>query len=382
MRLVSLRLAHFRNYVEAELHPDPSLNLVVGPNAQGKTNLLEAIWVLGGARSPRIADQGQLVRFGAERAVVRGTLRLDATDAERELRLELRRGGGRTFYLNNRVVHRHADILGTLALLWFSPDEVDVIRGGPLHRRRFLDLTLAQADPLYREALVRYTRILQHRNRLLRARGASPAAPDALLDTWDQQLAEAGAQLLARRLALVDALEPEAARIYAAMAGADAPLRLRYLCGAQPAAPPGSDADGLREQLLARLRALRAAELARGTTLVGPHRDDVAVCLGSMDLRYFGSRGQQRTAAVALFVAAWRWMHERMGEPPVLLLDDVASELDEQRRRRLLEVVPAQAQVFITATDADLFTGTGPPLGRSLRVWRVSARGLELVSGR
>ena len=382
MRLVALRLAHFRNYAEAELQPDPALNLVVGPNAQGKTNLLEAIWVLGGARSPRVADQGQLVRFGAERAVVRATLRLDATDSLRELRLELRRGGGRSFYLNEKAVHKHADILGTLALLWFSPDEVDVVRGGPSHRRRFLDLTLAQADPLYREALLRYTRVVQHRNRLLRLRARKEEPPAPLLDTWDEQLAGAGADLMARRLALLQELQPAAAGVYQAMAEGDGPLSLRYLSAVGPSPPDGPDAVALRERLLGRIRAMRAAELARGVTLVGPHRDDVAICLGSMDLRHFGSRGQQRTAAVALFVAAWRWMRARMGEAPVLLLDDVGSELDDRRRRRLLEVVPPEAQVFITATEADLFPASGGMPQRSLKVWRVSAGRLELVSGR
>lgn len=382
MRLVALRLAHFRNYAEAELHPDPSLNLVVGPNAQGKTNLLEAIWVLGGARSPRAPDQRQLVRFGQERAVVRATLRLDATGVERELRLELRSGGGRAFYLNEKAVSRHADILGTLALLWFSPHEVDVVSGGPSHRRRFLDLTLAQADPLYREALLRYTRILQHRNRLLRPR-ARPESPSlALLDTWDEQLASAGAELTARRLLLVQALEPGAARVYATMAGGDAALSLRYLAAADPSGVASPDVGELRERLLSRLQAMRPAELARGVTLIGPHRDDLAMRLGPTDLRYFGSRGQQRTAAVALFVAAWQWMYERMGEAPVLLLDDVASELDEQRRRRLLEVLPPEAQAFITATDAGLFSPVGLMRERSVRVWRVSAGRLELVSGR
>lgn len=382
MRLVALRLAHFRNYAEAEIQPDPALNLVVGPNAQGKTNLLEAIWVLGGARSPRVADQGQLVRFGAERAMVRATLRLDGSDSLRELRLELGRGGARSFYLNDKAVHRHADILGTLALLWFSPDEVDVIRGGPSHRRRFLDLTLAQADPLYREALVRYTRVVQQRNRLLRARAPRGELPAPLLEAWDEQLAGAGAELVARRLSLLQQLEPAAAGVYRAMADGDGPLSLRYRSAVDPSPADPADEQALRGRLLGRIRALRAAELARGVTLVGPHRDDVAILLGSMDLRHFGSRGQQRTAAVALFVAAWRWMRDRMGEAPVLLLDDVASELDERRRQRLLEVIPPEAQVFITATEPDALPASGEVARRSLKVWRVSAGRLELVSGR
>lgn len=378
MRLTQLHLRDFRNYASAALEPSPSLNLLVGPNAQGKTNLLEAIWVLSGARSPRAADQGQLVRSGAGRAAVWAALVLDASGARRELRMELASQGPRTFWVNGRVLRRHADALGVLAVLWFSPDEVDLVRGAPAQRRRFVDLALSQADPLYRDALVRYARILQQRNRLLRPAPRGAAPPPEVLEPWDAQLAECGGELVARRIALVQALAPAASDAYRSLAGGGEALALHYFCSAVRQAP--ADPGLLRERILERLRALRSAELARGATLVGPHRDDVAILLGPADLRRFGSRGEQRTAAVALFVAAWRWMHERTGEAPVLLLDDVASELDEPRRRRLGRVLPAEAQVFATATDLALLPLASD--GRALRVWRVSAGRLELVPGR
>ncbi|HEY8498790.1 MAG TPA: DNA replication/repair protein RecF [Limnochordales bacterium] len=379
MRLLSLRLVDFRNYAGAEMEPDPSLNLVVGPNGQGKTNLLEAVWVLGGARSPRAAEQREMIRFGQPRAAVSGKVLLDETGAQRDLELELR-DGARLFRVNGKGVARHADVLGSLAALWFSPDEVDVVRGGPAQRRRFLDLALAQADPLYRAALLRYAHVLRQRNRLLRAAGASGS--EVLLEAWDEQLAQFGSTLVAARLALVDSLQEPAERAYRRMAGQGARLRLRYQ--ARLEMPPGGvpDAAALRDAIRRRLQALRAAELAGGMTLAGPHRDDLAVQDGETDLRRFGSRGQQRMAAVALFVAAWGWMRARLGEAPVLLLDDALSELDPERRSRLLEVLPEEAQTFLTGTDPALLEEAADRRGGSRRTWRVSAGRLELVSGR
>ncbi len=381
MRIVSLRLAQFRNYESVELEPHPRLNLVVGPNAQGKTNLLEAIWVLGGARSPRASDPRAMIRFGHPQAVVEARLSLDATGAERDLRLDLR-PGGRLFRVNGKVITRHADVLGTLATLWFSPDEVDVVRGGPAHRRRFIDLTLAQADPLYRAGLLRYAQVLRQRNGLLRAAVKGASASPGLLAIWDEELAQSGAELVVGRLGLLRDLAPAASLVYQRMAGDGAPLEVAYQAR-YDIGPSGSpDAEAVRQGLLRRLQALRVAERARGVTLAGPHRDDLVVRAGETDLRHYGSRGQQRMAAVALFVAAWEWMRARLGEAPVLLLDDVTSELDEVRRRRLLTVLPAEAQTFITATEAWLLEGAGPSPGAPGRTWRVSAGRLELVPGR
>ncbi|HEY8426448.1 MAG TPA: DNA replication/repair protein RecF [Limnochordales bacterium] len=381
MRILSLRLAQFRNYESAELEPDPRLNLVVGPNAQGKTNLLEAIWVLGGARSPRASDPRAMIRFGHSQAVVEARLSLDATGAERDLRLDLR-PGGRLFRLNGKAVTRHADVLGTLAALWFSPDEVDVVRGGPAHRRRFLDLTLAQADPLYRAALLRYAQVLRQRNGLLRVAAKGASTSPALLATWDEELAQSGAELVVGRLGLLHALAPGASAIYQRMAGDGARLEVAYQARYDIGSAESPDVAAIRQGLLRRLQALRVAERARGVTLAGPHRDDMVVRAGETDLRHYGSRGQQRMAAVALFVAAWQWMRDRLGEAPVLLLDDVTSELDEVRRRRLLEVLPCEAQTFITATEPSLLHGAGSSPWGAGRTWRVSAGRLEVVSGR
>lgn len=385
MRLARLRLAGFRNYAQAELQPGGGLNLIAGANAQGKTNLLEAIWVLSGARSLRAADQGQLVLFGRAAASVEAALHMDASGSQRDLRLVLHRSGRRAFFVNGKAVRRFADVVGSLAVLWFSPDEVDVVRGAPAQRRRFLDVTLAQVDAVYRDALLRYTRIVSQRNHLLRGardRAAGESAP-VLLDAWDQQLAEVGGELTERRQELVRELERRAARTQDEMTGGGEALKLRYRSTANGPGAGGGEPGGpgeAAERLLARLRALRPAELARGATLAGPHRDDLEIRLGDTDLRYFGSRGQQRTAAVSLFVAAWGWMRQRIGEPPVLLLDDVASELDEDRRRRLFAVLPREAQIFLTGTDAEALAAAARGHGE-VRVWRVSAGRLEVVPG-
>lgn len=356
------------------MEPGPALNLVVGANGQGKTNLLEAIWMLGGARSPRVADLRRLVRAGAPVAQVEGAVQLDATGARRQVSLTLPGGGGaRAFTVNGRRVVRALDWLGQVLVVWFSPDEVDVVRGSPATRRRFLDVALAQVDPVFREAATRYARALQQRNRALQQLAGSQSGR-VVVEAWDGPLARAGAVVSLRRKQMLAELAPVALDIHARLAGAGPSLRLAY----RPAVPEEAthSVPAYEKALVARLRHLAEVERVRRVTLAGPHREDFELRLDDLDLRATGSRGQQRTAALALFLALWSWVSRRAGEPAILLLDDAGSELDPGRRRRLAEVLPADAQVFATATEVGLIPPAG---GAPARLWRVSAGQLELV---
>lgn len=361
------------------MEPGPGLNLVVGPNGHGKTNLLEAIWVLGGARSPRAADPARLVRLGAgpTGGEVEGALVLDSTGARREVRLCLRAAGARRAYaVNGKRVARVLDALGQVLVVWFSPDEVDVVRGSPAARRRFLDVALAQVDPRFREAAARYARALQQRNHALQRAGAGRDAA-GVVEAWEGPLARAGALVAVRRHLLLAELAPAAASLLGSLTAGEGTLRLLY----RPTVPEeamGSSAS-YEAALLRRLGQLREAERVRRVTLAGPHREDFEVRLDGLDLRSLGSRGQHRAAAVALFLALWAWVSGQAGEPAILLLDDVASELDEGRRQRLARMLPAGAQVFATATEPSLVP---VPAAAGARVWRVSNGQLELVSGR
>lgn len=392
MRLLRLSFDDFRSLRHVEMEPSPQLNVIVGPNGEGKTNLLEAIWVLSGGRSPRSSEITDLIRHGQETAQVVGDIELDATGGRREVRLRLRRGEPRRYLVNGKASGGPARLFGSLSVLWFSPDQVDVVRAGPAMRRHFMDTVLAQADEVYRATLVRYHRALAQRNQALRRWQAIGTTDDfAELRAWDGQLAESGALVMAAREALVRAVSTFAVPIHNEIAGDGELLEVSYrpslfrtgIPGGR-AALLGTPAEGgpgpWRDALAAALSASQAIDLRRGSTLAGPHRDDLAISVGANDLRRFGSRGQQRAAAVALYLGAWRWMRERTGEAPLLLLDDIASELDAARRRRLLAVLPSQAQVFVTGTDFDP-AWQAPLASSGGRTWRVSGKGLELIPG-
>ena len=379
MRVVRLVLKDFRNYAACRLEPAAGLNLVVGPNGHGKTNLLEAVWVLTGARSPRAADPALLIREGTEQARVEAVVHVEATQAQRQIELRLSRRAPRRSFLVNGKPARHAlDALGMFLAVWVSPDAAETVRGEPQRRRQFLDVALAQLDPVFRDAAVRYARVLAQRNRLL-AQLASGKGAGSLLEVLDDQLASIGSLLAVRRWSLLQELAPAAHELHARLAGEPGcRLLLAYVASPGPLPEPTQAAyEGL---LRRRLRELRAAELARRVTLAGPHRDDVSITLDGVDVRRLGSRGQQRTVGLALHLALWACLAERAREAPVLLVDDAASELDEGRRRRLCQVLPAQAQVLLSATEAELL-GLEPLRERAPAVWRVSGGRLELVSG-
>ncbi|MBE3599648.1 MAG: DNA replication/repair protein RecF [Limnochordaceae bacterium] len=382
MRVDFLRLTHYRNFRDVLVEASPGLNFLVGLNGQGKTNLLEALWVLAGARSPRAREPGDLVTYGVEQGHVHARVSQDATGVTRDVEVTLARGTARSYRLNGKPLPRAADVLGTLAVLWFSPDEVDLIRGGPADRRRFLDVVLAQTDGTYRRLVLQYGRILLQRNRTLQQIREGQAAP-SLLDAWDEQLVAAGSYLTVARHALVDAIAGTAAQTYQAIAGSASTLEMTYKASGPGAADRGAaDPRSLQRAFAAHLERLRAAELARGVTLAGPHRDDLEIGLDGVEVRRFGSRGQQRTAAVALHLAAWEWMRERSGEGPVLLLDDVASELDAGRRARLIRALPETAQVWLSATALDPeWLSPQRQAVRPGRAWRVSGGTLEILAG-
>ena len=339
MRLTQLWLTDFRNYTTAELELPPGLTVVVGDNGAGKTNLLEAVGYLATLESFRGAPGEALVRQGEERAVVRGT----AERGGRELLIEAEirvRGRGRVA-VNRQPLRRAADLVGALVASVFSPDDLELVKGGPSARRRYLDDLLvalhARNDALRRDL----ERILRQRTALLRDCGGrlSPALAPTL-DVWDSKLATVGDALGAARADLVSRLEPALAAAYAGIAGPDArPVGMAY------------DAPWRADGLAAALTASRVEELRRGVCLVGPHRDELVLTISGMPARTHASQGEQRSLALALRLAGHRVVGESAGESPVLLLDDVFSELDESRSQALLDHLPP-GQAILTTTGA------------------------------
>lgn len=378
MQLVHLSLTNFRNFIRLEMEFPPGATLVVGPNAQGKTSLLEAVDYLVGAESSRAANDRELVNFLALREPG-GFARIvaEVRRAGHPQRLEVRLVGDggengeprlQKEILVNGVRRRSSDLAGAWNAVLFQPDDLQVVEGPPAERRRFLDRTVAQADPAYARALAEYGRILTQRNALLRQWRDRPGDPRQL-DPWDAQLIELAVQLQRGRAAALAEIERLAAPIHEALTGGQEQLRLHYLPSGlagdrdgQPSLPlEGSvewsavPASTVAEELRRALDRTRRDELERGLTLVGPHRDDFRFLADGVDLRPYGSRGQNRTTMISAKLAQGAWLHRRTGEWPILLLDETLAELDETRRREVLVRVSGYPQAVLTAADVGLF---------------------------
>jgi DNA replication and repair protein RecF len=327
-----------RNYATLEFSPPPGLSALVGDNAQGKSNLLEAIALLCTGKSFRTSREREVVRDGCAEAWVSG----DAVTRVGSVRLAClltRTGAGtrKTYSLNGHRV-RYGAYLGRARVVTFVPADLDLVSGPPVRRRALLNAALSQDSAAYYAALAAYTRDLEQRNALLRT--AFGIDLD-LLSTYDERIVAAGRPIIAARRAFVETLAVEALDVYARIAGGagdDGPLEITYA--------PNVEEDAFER----RLEAARPAELARRTSLVGPHRDELEFRLGGRSLAAYGSQGQQRSAVLALKVAECRVSTARGGEPPLMLLDDVLSELDRERRRAFLRAIDGVQQAFVTST--------------------------------
>ncbi len=347
-----LSVSDWRSYAAADLAFDPGPSVLVGPNGQGKTNLVEALGYVATLGSHRVAADAPLVRAGAERAVVR----VAVVRAGRELLVELEISPGKAnrARINRGPVPRAREVLGILRTVLSAPEDLAIVKGDPGERRRFLDELLVLRNPRYAGVRADYDRVLKQRNALLKTAGAARRAGAAgdlrTLDVWDGHLAQAGAELLAGRLDLLERLRPYVVASYDTVAGGGAAAGLAYessLSGLDPAA----DRDGLAAALRADLAALRGQEVERGVTLVGPHRDDLLLRLGALPARGFASHGESWSLALAVKLASDDLLRSDGGEP-VLLLDDVFAELDASRRERLADIAAEAEQAIITAAVA------------------------------
>lgn len=376
MRLKRLTLVNFRNYTRLEIAFDRPLTVLQGDNAQGKSNLLEAIYILATSKSPRAGSDRDLLNWFAE-SDIQPYARIDA-EVERGQRAErieitvLKANGGangssvRKQIRINGVNRRALDLLGHLNVVLFMPQDVELVDGSPSVRRRYLDIMLCQINPRYCRALSEYSHAVVQRSHLLRRLRERPGDP-AQLAYWDEMLTTRGSEVMAWRRRAIVALDQRASAIHRELASGSELLRLKYqpslpipealqqTLGLELAITPEETAE-IRALFAERLARLRPAELHQGACLVGPHRDDLRFLVNGRDLQTFGSRGQQRTAALSLKMAETRLMHAETGEPPVLLLDDVLSELDAKRRECLLEAVNGVEQTILTTTDLTLFS--------------------------
>lgn len=359
MYLKHLSLRNFRNFRELELDFPRPLTLLQGPNAQGKTNLLEAIYFLATSRSPQAHMDRQLIHW---EAIKEGLLSFAKVAAEVEkhgktVKLELTIApanisngalGFRKQIRVNGVPRRAIELLGEMKVVLFMPQDIDLVAGSPAGRRRYLDVALCQIDRDYCYHLARYHQILPRRNHILRQlqeRGGDPEQ----LTFWDEQLAVHAGPIIATRRRAMAILGAHARHIHSELTDQREELQLTYVPSFS--ADQDSGPEAITAAYLAQLRESRRQEIAAGMTLRGPHRDDVKFTIGEYGLQEFGSRGQQRTASLALKLAEVELMTAQTGEHPILLLDDVMSELDESRRRYLARLLENAPQAIITTTD-------------------------------
>jgi DNA replication and repair protein RecF len=382
MHIEQLSLRDFRNYRHLDIALPPGLLLFVGGNAQGKSNLLEAIYLLATTRSVRANSEGELVNREASReapAVARlvgtarrhdGSVRVEVaiiTHATGEQAAATRLPTSRRLRVNG-VVRRAAETVGQMTAVLFTTQDIDLVGGAPSLRRRYLDITLSLVDPAYLRALQRYGKIVLQRNALLRRIQEGAAGLDQL-SFWDEEMAQQGAYITGSRGRAVSSLSVLAREAHRALSGGEEELSLAY----QPQLSRAWDGervaaastDELAAALLQALASGRQRDVAAGVSLTGPQRDDLLFLLNGVPAAAFASRGQQRTAALALRLAEARFLLDRSGEHPILLLDDVLSELDESRRAGVLAAASEFEQVLITSVDADRFERASPSGGRA-----------------
>lgn len=343
MRLVALQALQFRN-LELVLEAHPRFNVLFGDNAQGKTNLLEAIYLAGTLRTFRAAKLEELVAFGAQEARVRA--RVDK-DGERVLEVKVT-PGHKTARIDGKAARPH-DYFGSMNVVLFQPDDLRLPRGAPSGRRRFVDRAIFSERPAYLAEAQAYERVLRSRNALLR--GAAPIDPQ-LLEVYDEQLAKAAVPIVERRRDLLSALGPRAQGVFQRLTRTGRVLDVAYRDAVAEREQTPLSARALEEAVRTQLVQDRRRDQARGSTSAGPHTDDVTLHLDGKDAQKYASQGQLRAIVLALKIAEIEHLTERLGDAPILLLDDVSSELDATRNAQLFEFLDGRAgQVFITTTD-------------------------------
>jgi DNA replication and repair protein RecF len=383
MHVTNLSLYNVRNYQRLDQTLNPGTTLLYGPNASGKTSFLEALFYLATTRSPRASTDRELIHWEAKgeagalpfARMVAQVQRISSkisleiivqlrNDAQRPDAADARtrpQGASKKTVRINRKAARALDVIGQLRVVLFTPADMVLVSGSPSERRRYLDITLSQIDPHYVRTLSHYNRLVQQRNSLLRAwreHRRPVRAIDDELGYWDRELVAAGGYILAERHRAVAELNTIIGPLFRNIAGVDHPLQISYQSslGADNLEHTTTDAGTQAQHMATRLHKLRRDELHRGQTLVGPHRDDLLFTVDAINLGVYGSRGQQRSVTLALKLAEARLMHKRSGEPPVLLLDDLLSELDMQRRTHLLQAIrQPEQQTILTATDLGAF---------------------------
>lgn len=343
-----IEIENYRNIKKMEFSPCPGVNIIYGDNAQGKTNLVEAIWLFTGAKSFRGGKDHELIRFGAEGT--RLSLQFEKDGRSQCAFIGIPQKGRKEVQLNFVPLSSQSALAGEIYAVIFSPAHLSLVKDGPEVRRRFLDLAICQLMPRYVEILGRYNRILRQRGALLRElrSGYGAGYPEETLEVFDEALSKVAVSVIRARQKYVSRLQKTAAKIYEGISRENEEMRIEYLCGVPQLEELSS------ENILEQLRRGRAADIAAAVSLTGPHRDDLGILIDQTPARSFGSQGQQRSCVLSLKLAESIIIEEATGQSPIILLDDVMSELDRSRRDYLLNHLSGK-QVFITCCETAYF---------------------------
>jgi len=343
MHLAKLRLYDFRNFKEIDISFSPGINVIFGENAQGKTNMLEAVYFLTCLRAQRPSSEREMIRHDQGQAYLKGTYETRFGQVEREITIY--RAKKKSIKENENTVKKWSELNPEISAIFFSPDDLNLVKGDPSQRRRFIDNIIFQMKPAYLVYLKDYNRVLSQRNTLLRAIKKNPGLISGL-DPWDEQLAKLGTYIMKERLYWLEKIAQEAKYLFSQFSGGKAKLEINYINSIKY-----DNIDLLKHSFHKTLIANRNSDIFRSFTTVGPHRDDIRFMLDGQDMKFFGSQGQQRLLVLCFKLCQRELLYRERGQYPTMILDDVLSELDVTRRKYILDV--QKSQVFITTTDLE-----------------------------
>ncbi|SMO93822.1 DNA replication/repair protein RecF [Melghirimyces algeriensis] len=348
MHVEQLELKQFRNIEQLQLNCHGELHLFVGPNAQGKTNILESLYTLAIGKSHRSRNHRELIQWNQSLSVLKARVMKENSIQRLEIRLTPQ---GKKVIRNGVEQRRLSEYIGSLTAVLFAPEDLSIVKGSPQVRRRFLDMELGQVSATYIHHLTQYNKLITHRNRFLKELGRKKIHDTVMLDVMDQQLIDLSTKVWIKRFTFVEQLSRWAREIHRSITQGCENLTLDYQPSISVKASMGPEE--LRKVMHQELGQMRDREIHRGVTLVGPHRDDFRLTAGGTDLHTYGSQGQQRTAALSLKLAEIELIYQETGTYPILLLDDVLSELDDFRKTHLLEAIRGKVQTFVTTTGLE-----------------------------
>ncbi|MFJ7831863.1 DNA replication/repair protein RecF [Peribacillus sp. NPDC097284] len=348
MYIEKISLKNYRNYTELDLTFENKVNVILGENAQGKTNVMESIFVLAMAKSHRTSNDKELIRWDEEYAKIEGRVRKRNTSIPLELTISKKGKKAKCNHIEQRKLSQY---VGNMNVVMFAPEDLNLVKGSPQVRRRFIDMEIGQVSPVYLHDMSQYHKILQQRNHYLKLLQTRKQKDEAMLDVLTDQIIQYAAKIVERRFHFLSKLQQWAEPIHSGISRNLEVLKIQY----KPSLDVSESMNLTKiiEVYTEKFDKIKAREIERGVTLIGPHRDDLTFYVNDRDVQTYGSQGQQRTTALSLKLAEIELIHEEIGEYPILLLDDVLSELDDYRQTHLLNTIQGKVQTFVTTPSID-----------------------------